>query len=216
MSNSTSPRITKGALVIYESNLSLQPNMIMFQFNPEKLTRTLTPKTIGGDDDSSVYRITDVPEEKISLEVELDAADYLESPEQNQLIVKDGLHPQLAALETILYPTSAHIKETSVLVNAGTLEIQPPEGPYVVFVWGQKRVFPVRLTGFSVNEEAYDTNLNPIRAKVSLDLTVLSYSDFDSTHNGFNLFLQHHQQKERLAEDAKLEGFGSKRTSLWK
>lgn len=208
-STPVSPLVQRGCLVIYENSLSLQPSTILFQFNPEKITRTLEPQSIGGDDAVSVYRISDVPKETFSLEIELDAADYLERPGEFPLVLENGLHPQLAALETILYPSSEHVLHTTSMLNMGTLEIQPPEGPYVVFVWGKKRVFPVRITGFTINEEAYDSNLNPIRANISLDLTVLSYNDFDSSNQGFNLFLQHHQEKENLALDGKTDGLDS-------
>ena len=66
-------------------------------------------------------------------------------------------------------------------------------------MWGAKRILPVRLTEFSITEEAYDTNLNPIRAKVSLGLKVLSYNDLNITNPGYHLFLSHQIIKETLA-----------------
>ena len=68
-----------------------------------------------------------------------------------------------------------------------------------LFVWGPSRVVPVRLTDFSVTEEAHDTNLNPIRARVSLGLRVLSYNDLSVTHPGHKLFLAHQVAKEAMA-----------------
>jgi hypothetical protein len=41
--------------------------------------------------------------------------------------------------------------------------------------------------------------LNPIRAKVSLELRVLSYSDFSVTHPGYAVFLAHQVVKETMA-----------------
>ena len=79
------------------------------------------------------------------------------------------------------------------------VEIIPPEAPLTLLVWGPERVLPVRLSSFSITEEAYDTNLNPIRAKVELSLQVLSYNDFHHEHVGYNRFKTHHQNKERLA-----------------
>src|SRR6266436_5398804 len=61
------------------------------------------------------------------------------------------------------------------------------------------RVLPVRVTGFSITEEAYDTLLNPIRAKVDLTLNVLSYVDLKITNPGYTLFLAHQIAKEVLA-----------------
>jgi len=66
----------------------------------------------------------------------------------------------------------------------------------VLFSWGANRVLPERLTSFSITEEAYDTALNPIQAKVELSLQVLSYQDFSMLHPGFGLFMAHQVMKE--------------------
>ena len=68
-----------------------------------------------------------------------------------------------------------------------------------LFVWGPKRALPVKLNEFSITEEAHDMHLNPIRAKVSLGLRVLSYSDLPLTHPGYALFLAHQVTKEAMA-----------------
>ena len=73
------------------------------------------------------------------------------------------------------------------------------QAPLTLFVWSQNRVVPVRLTEFSVTEEAFDAALNPIRAKVSLGLRVLSVNDLGFDHKGGSLYLGYQQQKERLA-----------------
>jgi len=137
--------------------------------------------------------------ETISLDAELDATDQLEHPDENRIAASMGIHPQLAALEMMLYPKSGLVIDNAALAALGTMEIVPPEGPFTVFVWGEKRVLPVRLTSFRVTEEAYDTNLNPIRAKVSLTLRVLSYADVSRTHPGYALFLAHQVAKEAMA-----------------
>ena len=110
-----------------------------------------------------------------------------------------GIYPQLSALEMLLYPKSALVIANTVLMAAGTIEVIPPEAPFTLFIWGPKRVLPVRLTGFTITEEAHDPSLNPIRAKASLDLRVLSYSDFSVTHPGYALFLAHQVVKETMA-----------------
>jgi hypothetical protein len=66
-------------------------------------------------------------------------------------------------------------------------------------VWSKNRIVPVRLTEFSITEEAFDPNLNPIRAKVSLGMRVLSVNDLGFTHKGGSLYMIYQQQKERLA-----------------
>ena len=99
----------------------------------------------------------------------------------------------------ILYPKSSVVIANTILAALGTMEIIAPEGPFTLLIWGVKRVLPVRLTEFRVIEEAYDTNLNPIRAKVSLGLRVLSYMDFKLTHPGYHLFVSHQVVKEQMA-----------------
>ena len=73
-----------------------------------------------------------------------------------------------------------------------------------LLVWGVNRVLPVRITDFSITEEAYDVSLNPIRAKVSLGLRVLNYDDLPWGGRGARLFLGHHVQKELMALKASI------------
>jgi len=110
-----------------------------------------------------------------------------------------GIYPQLAALETMVYPSSQQLLANNSQSNTGTLEIAPMEAPLSLFVWSQQRVLPVRVTDFSVTEEAFDPNLNPIRAKVSLGMRVLTVNDLGFSHKGGNLFMTYLQQKEQLA-----------------
>ena len=196
-----SPRLTKGAIVSFDIfNYRLLPQAIQFQYNPDSLTRTLQGQTSGGEDNPlESFRLTGPPVESISLDIELDATDQLEHPDHNKAATRYGLHPQLAALEMILYPKSSLVIANTIRAFQGTMEITPPEGPFTLFIWGDRRILPVRLTEFRVTEEAYDTNLNPIRAKVSLGLRVLSYMDFKLTHPGYYLFLAHQVDKERMA-----------------
>ena len=83
--------------------------------------------------------------------------------------------------------------------GGGTLEILPPEAPLLVFVWSRNRIVPVRVTEFSVTEEAFDPDLNPIRAKVSLGLRVLTTDDLGYAHRGGTLFLAYLRTREALA-----------------
>jgi hypothetical protein len=112
-----------------------------------------------------------------------------------------GIHPQLAALETMIYPSSAQLESNNALAESGTLEILPMESALLLFVFGKNRVVPVRLTDFSVTEEAFDPNLNPIRAKVSLGMRVLSVDDVGFTHKAGSLFMSYLQQKEALRNE---------------
>jgi hypothetical protein len=174
--------------------------IIALQYNPDTLSRTLQIKALSeGGDRSEAMRLTGPPVETIKLDVEIDATDQLEFPDQNPTATQLGIHPQLAALETIVYPTSGQLQSNNSLAQAGTLEIVPMQAPLTLFVWSKNRVLPVRLTDFSVTEEAFDPALNPIRAKVSLGMRVLSVNDLDFDHRGNSLFMAYLQQKERLA-----------------
>jgi hypothetical protein len=192
-----SPRLIKGAIVGIDIFNPLA-SVILFQYNPDTLTRTLQAKMSGeGGDRSEALRLEGAPEETITLDIEIDATDQLEKAEGTA--VSMGIYPQLSALEMLIYPKSAVVIANTALLATGTIETIQPMAPLTLFVWGPKRVLPVRLTDFSITEEAYDVNLNPIRAKVSLGLRVLSYNDLPLTHPGYYLFLAHQVVKETMA-----------------
>lgn len=194
-----SPRLLKGALVGLDPVNPLA-SVIVFQYNPDTVTRRLDARTSGGGngrDRSEAFRLTGPPEENVTLSVEVDAADQLE--EANPLAVTSGVYPALSALEMLLYPKSRTVITNAVLARVGNIEIIPPEAPMTLFIWGTRRVVPVRLTSFSVTEEAYDAALNPIRARVELSLQILSYADLQQGHPGYNLFLAHQIAKEMMA-----------------
>ena len=196
-----SPRLVKGGIVVINAETAAVLRVIPLQYNPDTLSRSFQIKGVGGEggDRADALRLTGPPSETIKIEVELDATDHLEFPDQNQTTVEVGIQPQLAALETLIYPTSGQIQANDQLARAGTIEIAPAESPMTLFVWSKNRVLPVRLTDLSVTEEAFDPNLNPIRAKVSLGMRVLSVNDLASGHRGASIFMAYLQQKERLA-----------------
>jgi hypothetical protein len=196
--NPLNPRMLRGAIVAI-SLPNPMPRVIAFQYNPETLTRTLEAQMAGEEnsDRAEALRLKGAPVETIKLDIEMDASDQLESGDP---IAKDnGIYPQLSSLEMIIYPATETVIANTILLNVGTLEIIPPAAPFTLFIWGHKRILPVRLTEFSITEEAHDVNLNPIRAKVSLGLRVLSYNDLPVTHPGYNLFLAHQVAKEVMA-----------------
>jgi hypothetical protein len=205
-----SPRLVKGGIVLLDPDSGAVQRIITLQYNPDTLTRTLQIKAPSeAGDRSEALRLTGPPVETIKLDAEIDATDQLEFPDQNPNAVQLGIQTQLAALETIVYPTSSQIQQNVGLAQAGTLEITPMEAPLTLFVWSKNRILPVRLTDFSITEEAFDPALNPIRAKVSLGLRVLSVNDLLPSHKGFSLFMAYQQQKERLAAMSQGAGFGA-------
>jgi hypothetical protein len=173
--------------------------VIVLQYNPDTLTRTLQVQGVGAQGDrSEALRLKGPAVETIKVDAEIDATDQLEQPAQNPNTVQFGILPQLAALETIVYPSVAQLQSNQSLAQVGTLEIIPMETPLVLFVWTHNRVLPVRITDFSITEEAFDPALNPIRAKVGLGLRVLSIDDLPFDHKGTGLFMAYLQQKETL------------------
>jgi hypothetical protein len=179
--------------------------VIALQYNPGSLTRTLQVQAVAGGQDGTrvdVLRLRGPAVETIKLDAELDATDQLEFPNQNPNAVQLGLHPQLAQLEMLINPTVETLRADDNMANAGTLEIIPLEQPLTLFVWSKNRVVPVRVTDFSVTEEAFDTRLNPIRAKVSLGLRVLNVDDLGFSHPGGQMFMTYLTNKQQLASQA--------------
>jgi hypothetical protein len=195
-----SPRLIKGGIVLIDAGSGTVRRVIALQYNPDSLTRTLQVQAISADggDRSEAMRLKGPPVETLKLEVEIDATDQLEFPEQNRIATQSGIFPQLAALETMVYPSSTQLRTNDALARAGTLEIVPMEAPLALFVWSKARILPVRITEFSITEEAFDAALNPIRAKVSLGMRVLSVNDVPAGHKAGDLFMGYLQQKERF------------------
>src|SRR5215831_3783767 len=179
-----SPRLMKGALVGIDLFNPLA-SLIVFQYNPETMTRRLQAQTLGGGegDRTEALRLKGAPIENITLDIEIDATDQLEKGDA--VAGSMGIYPQLSALEMLIYPKSALVIANTALLAAGTIEIIPPDAPLTLFIWGAKRILPVRITDFSITEEAHDQALNPIRAKVGLGLRVLSYNDLSITDPGY-------------------------------
>jgi hypothetical protein len=209
-----SPKLLKGGIVLLDPMTAIVQRIISLQYNSDTLSRTLQVQGMGeGGDRSQALRLKGPAVETIKLEAEIDATDQLEFPDQgqNRVATEVGLYPQLAALETIVYPDSGQLIANNNLAQMGTLEIAPMESPLTLFIWSKSRILPVRLTEFSVNEEAFDPSLNPIRAKVSLGMRVLSVDDLGFAHRGGNLFMVYLQNKERFAalnQGGTLSSFG--------
>ncbi len=195
-----SPRLLKGGLVLIDADTSAVQRIIVLQYNPDTLSRTLQPQAVKESGDrAEAMRLTGPPVETIKLDAEIDATDQLEFPDQHANAVQFGIQPQLAALETILYPASGQLLANNALASAGMLEILPMLSALTLFVWSKSRIVPVRITDFSVTEEAFDTALNPMRAKVSLGMRVLSVTDLGFDNKGGSLFMAYQQLKEQLA-----------------
>jgi hypothetical protein len=188
--------------------------VIVLQFNPDTLERTVAPQSAGdsGDggsggtgsgDRNEALRLKGPAQESWKFTAEIDATDQFE------IAAPDGIHPQLATLEMLVQPTTEQLRAASRLSQKGSIEISPIEMPLTLFTWGSKRVMPVRLTELSVNESAFDVNLNPIRASLGIGMKILTVSDLPAGHRGADLYMAHLAQKERLAAAARGGSLGA-------
>jgi hypothetical protein len=196
-----SPRLVRGGLVVLDQDSGNVQRVITLQYNPDSLTRSLAIQAHGesSGDVTEALRLKGPAVETIKLEAELDATDYLEKPDEAPNVVKFGLHPQIATLEALANPTADHLAEVHGRAGWGTLEIVPFTAPLTLFAWGGNRVQPVRLTELSVTEEAFDPNLNPIRAKLSLGMRMLTVADVGFDNRFGTLFLTYLRSRETLA-----------------
>jgi hypothetical protein len=198
--SSISPRILKGGIVMLDPDTAIPRGVIILQYNPDSLTRKLQPQSVGDQADrSDILRLKGPPIETINLDAEIDATDQLEFPAQNPTTLAIGIQPQLAALEMLVYPSSIDLILNEALTLLGTVEILPMESALTLFVWSPTRIIPVRLTDVSITEEAFDANLNPIRAKVSLGMRVLNVNDVGFLNPAGALYMVYQIEKEVMA-----------------
>jgi len=204
-----SPRLLKGGLVVLDPSSGAVQKVIPLQYNPDTLTRTLQIKGVGQDSGDRIegLRLTGPAVETIKVEAEIDATDQLELADSQATTA--GLHPLLAVLEVLVHPASATLQANNAAASSGTLEIIASSAALTVFVFGPKRIAPVRITEFSITEEAFDVALNPIRAKLSLGMRVLSVDDLGFGAQGGGLFMSYLQAKEQLASQYQAGTFGA-------
>ncbi|MDQ1012572.1 hypothetical protein QFZ82_007057 [Streptomyces sp. V4I23] len=208
------PKPIRSGIVVVDPDRGTPQRIIILQFNPDTLERSLSPQSAGTGGDSGgggsgsgdrneALRLKGPAQESWKFTAEIDATD------QFDVAAPDGIHPELATLEMLVHPTSEQLQEASRKTKKGTIEITPMEMPLTLFTWGSKRVMPVRLTELSINESAFDVNLNPIRASLSIGMKVLSVSDLPAGHRGADLYMAHLAQKERLARAARSGGLAA-------
>jgi len=193
-----SPILLKGAIVSLDPNLGIPKGIITFQYNPDEVTRSLKPQSVGPEPDrTEIYRLKGPPTETIKCTIEIDATDKLAASDPETL--NFGIQPQLAALELLVYPSSAVLIANEVLSFLGTIEILPMESALTLFVWSKTRVTPVLLTDLDITEEAFDPQLNPIRAKVALGMRVLNVNDVGFLTPAGALYMVYQVEKEALS-----------------
>jgi hypothetical protein len=197
-----SPRLLKGGIVVLDPVTGAVLRVVNLQYNPDTLTRSLQIKGVGQEagDRTEALRLKGPPVETIKVEAEIDATDQLEIRDPQATGI--GLHAILATLEVLVYPASATLQANNDAASSGSLEIIAVEASLIVFVFGPKRIVPVRFTEFSITEEAFDTSLNPIRARVSLTMRVLTIDDVNFDDKSGGLFMTYLRTKEQLASQS--------------
>jgi len=176
----------KGALIEYGDDfLGPIPNVVVFQFNPEKLTRTIEipPRPVNATT-RETSQAGEPPFERFTVEALFSAAD--QRNDANPVALTMGLGPQLAALEAMVYPVQTQGGVIGAVVDAigqaiASLSGAPPEqpiprvqSPKILFSWGLARIVPVIIESLTINELQYDDQLNPVEASVSIGLAVVT------------------------------------------
>jgi len=196
------PKPLRSGIVLLDPASGQPQRVVVLQYTPASLSRSLQPQwyqPVQGDQLVNRNRLNAPPIETIQIEAEVDATDQLDQPKQFPVEAQNGISHLLAALETIVYPTTTQLRESNQRQAAGSLEIAPMEAPMAIFVWNKTRIAPVRITEMSISEEFFDLQLNPIRARVTMSMRVLSVDDLGFQHLGSNIYLRYQDQKERLA-----------------
>jgi hypothetical protein len=198
------PKVVRGGIITFDQDSGSLVQVIPFQYNPDTLNRTLQPQTVADDpgDRLEATRLKGPPHETIKLDAEFDASDALADPDGNPVVAEFGLHPVLAQLEMLIYPKVKQLMNEDTMAGQGMIEIAQVEAPLTVLVLGRNRSMPVRLTEFSVTEDGFDTELNPIRAKVSLTARVLNFDDVGFTKTAGRIYRSYQSHKEFLSGKA--------------
>jgi hypothetical protein len=200
----STPRPLRGAIVAVDP-VSPLSRAVVFQYNPDEVSRSLEPAgDAGASGSGGGRRAWGAPKESISMTVELDATDQLDAADP--VAGAMGIGPQLAVLEMLLHPSSARVITNTALLAAGTIEILPIELPMTVLAWGPGRVLPVTITGLSITEQAFTSALYPLRATIEISADVLTYDDLSVTEVGYGLYLAHLVAKEVMATAAVVAG----------
>lgn len=197
-----SPKTLKGGFILMDAEGKTVLRTVAFQYNPDALTRTLAPRgaKIDAGDRLEGLRLVGPPVETIKFEIELDATDRLEHPDDNPETVENGIAPELADLETIIAPATGDVTAANQLALTGTIEVLPLPSPLVLLVLGTNRTLPVRITDLSIVEQAFDIRLNPIRARISIGLRALSIDDLAFGSKGAELFMVGAKRREQLSQ----------------
>ncbi|MGH2942826.1 MAG: hypothetical protein ACRDLN_08660 [Solirubrobacteraceae bacterium] len=188
---------------------SLSSRVIPFRFNPESLQRQVTVEagqTPSGTEGAAARTSADPTaatsadaamgalKESFSVQIRLDFADRDESV--SNLDEEYGIAPEIAAIEDLLYPVETDADASS----DGKDGVRAKRArPSVLFVWGKKRVLPVRIASLAINESVYNNHLNPVRAEIDVSLEVLSEADVLDTPGARSALEHTNSSRQELA-----------------
>lgn len=186
----------RGALVEYGTDvLGPLPNIVVFQFNPEQISRTLNLARRGNESPETETRqrepnqVSGPPTETFQITAHFSAADDLGEGGAASVIPRAfGIGPQLAALEKMVYPSAGLISGLigeavdaigDALGGGNDQEAARPtpreQAPRILFIWGPSRVLPVEIRSMTIAEQKFDFLLNPVQAEVQIGLAVASF-----------------------------------------
>jgi hypothetical protein len=174
----------RGALIEYGTDLiGPIPNVVIFQFNPEQLSRALqVPARPSGATQREATQAGEKTFERITLKARFSAVNLLD--EDKALARLFGIGPQLAALEKMVLPSAKIAGLIGAAIDAIAGAVSPPappaqpipreKYPRILFIWGLTRVLPVVIESMTIVEQEYDALLNPTRADVDITLSVIA------------------------------------------
>ena len=171
----------KGAFINLGAGLlGALPNIVLFQFNPLRVSRTprlvQPPREADGSGSRNATQQPGEPSESYTFSLRLDATDQLAA--SNPIAAASGILPALSALELLMVPKDSLSIDLFKLSGGPTPHQHPPQRlPTILFFWGPFRILPVTINSLSVSETEYDQLLNPIRAEVAVSLQVLTTSN---------------------------------------
>jgi hypothetical protein len=186
----------RGALVEYGSDfLGPIPNIVIFQFNPEQISRTINiARSNAGAENPENARLTEAnttsapPTESFSITAHFSAMNDLGEGGAVSVIPRIfGVGPQLAALEKMANTSTgllsqaigAAVDAVGDALGAGdsdaTRKTPRESSPKILFIWGPSRVVPVEIKSMTITEQQYDPLLNPVQAQVEVGLEISTF-----------------------------------------
>lgn len=174
--------------ILFEYGLSLPPLALVFDFNPQTISRsrTVTIRTgnapgarLGFDfltplDTPRVSQGVELQSEQISVTILLDATEKMNEGEA--IAGQFGVQPQIDTLRSMVEPKvqgPGGLQVLSSLGGGGSRAFERQESASVlIFGWGIQ-FLPVFLTGVSQNEIMHLPNLAPYRAEMTLTMQVI-------------------------------------------